>query len=213
MQTRKIRLKLLTQVQIETIETSVRTFGELKDLISKDSALNSKVFEGGSDIVMIDRDSKVEYGKMKDAILPSGDCILIVQPNKTKSGAEISLSDLSSLSYNALRSYGSTLNKEENADIDLSGNKQAIYKRISNYLVDNTDEIREDLDADVQARIIDAKYVAIKNSMKTSMDLLEDLMSDIQDYRNPTVEEDAIIHVTEESLDKEVLELMETYGK
>ena len=212
--TRKIKLKLLTQVKLEVIETNVRTFGELVDLIKKDSDLNSAVFGGGDDIVMIDRDTKVEYGNIPAAVLPATDCIMFIQPVKTKSGADFqySSSEISKLPYNDLRSYGSKLNRENNANIDLSGNTSELKTKIYGYLVK-----QEDVEESLEERIVDAKFCAIKqnledgkNKLCTAIELVRDLEETIASMTN-SYPEDIVELITEESLDEEQQELLASY--
>ena len=100
---RKISFKLLTQAQLEVLETSARTLGELKAEISRNQRLRGKIAFG--EVQLIERETKATFGDIDDAILPATDCIMFVVPRKTKSGAP----DLASMSYTALKAEAQRL--------------------------------------------------------------------------------------------------------
>lgn len=209
--TRKIRLKLLSQTKIETIETNARTYGELVSLIESDSELNSKVFSGGDDIIMIDRDTKVEYGNIDNAILPATDCIMFIQPAKTKSGCdfEFSSSEISNMNYNEIRSYGSKLNKTFNANIDLSGNTAEVKGKVFSYLISQESVTENNLEKEANEKFSQIKEVLSsgKEYISTAASLLQELEDSIMNLSNAGV----IDIVTEDSLDEEYINLMESY--
>lgn len=130
---RKIKFKLLTQINLEVLETSARTFGELKADMAKHSTLNAVSFNNSQ---LIERETKVMYGTLDDAVLPATDCIMFVTPVKTLSGADIpTITELQEMGYNELRSLGSKLNKENDADIDLSGKRDDILDRMEDFVL------------------------------------------------------------------------------
>ena len=83
MSTRIIKLKLLTQSSIVTIETSARTFGELK----AESAVKALKIPWNS-TKLIDKDTKVTFD-LDESVLPAISCLMFVTPTKTKSGADL----------------------------------------------------------------------------------------------------------------------------
>ena len=86
MSTRTIKLKLLTKLALETVETSARTFGELKaEIASLGIDWNSSK--------LIDRASKASF-EMDDSVLPATDAIMFVMPTKSKAGAGLEYKDV-----------------------------------------------------------------------------------------------------------------------
>lgn len=81
MSTRVVKLKLMTQQALVAIETGVRTFEEFKAL-PEVQALNLQ----WDQIALIDRATRNTIS-LDGALLPNIDCLLFVQPTKTKSGA------------------------------------------------------------------------------------------------------------------------------
>jgi len=119
---RKIRFKLLTQIQLETIESNARTFGELKEQV-QNSLISDKIrFDG---VQFIERETKAAYGAINEAILPQTDLLFYVQPLETKSGV-----DFENMSYTDLYKLCSKLNRENNAGIKF--NQLPKYKIIEN---------------------------------------------------------------------------------
>lgn len=89
MSTRTIKLKLLTKLKLETIETSARTFGEFKAEITElDIDWTSSK--------LIDRASKASFD-LDEAVLPAVDAVMFVMPTKSKAGAD--------LPYKVVKSY------------------------------------------------------------------------------------------------------------
>lgn len=82
---RIIKLKLLTQEQLVSIQTEARTFGEFK----KEEAVQ-KLEIDWSAAKLIDRATKTSL-ELDEAVLPEVDSsIMFVMPTKTKSGADLS---------------------------------------------------------------------------------------------------------------------------
>lgn len=80
MSTRIVKLKLMTQQALVSIETGVRTFEEFKAL-PEVIAMNLQ----WDQITLIDRATRNTIS-LDGALLPNIDCLLFVQPTKTKSG-------------------------------------------------------------------------------------------------------------------------------
>jgi hypothetical protein len=78
---RTIKLKLLTQTELVKIETSARTFGELKS-----ESIVSDLGIDWSSAKLIDRASKATF-EVDESVLPAVDSIMFVMPTKSKAGA------------------------------------------------------------------------------------------------------------------------------
>ena len=190
---RKIKFKLNTQTNLEVIETNARTFGELKAEMSKHSVLGTVNF-GNSQL--IERDTKVMYGAIDDAILPAVDCIMFVTPVKTNSGCDVpSEADLLEMGYMELRSLGSKLNKEANAGINLQGKRYDILERILGY--------RASLN-EVELTLVDEAYYHL-NELKSIIAELSKVTK--------TPEEPTAIKVTLSQLEEEAKQLAELFKK
>lgn len=136
---RKIRLKLLTQSQLVTLNTEAYTFAELQKEVENHPELKDVVVSGKSQF--IDNATKAVYGTIPDAILPVGDCLMYVVPTQTKLGCDVpTKSAVEQMTYTELRSLGSKLNKENGATIDLSGKRVDVLERVVNWL----DSLEED---------------------------------------------------------------------
>jgi hypothetical protein len=77
---RTIKFKLLTQVELVSIETNAATFGELK---SEDAVKRLEIDWTSSKL--IGKTSKVSYD-LNESVLQQSDTIFFVTPTKTKSG-------------------------------------------------------------------------------------------------------------------------------
>jgi hypothetical protein len=114
---------------LKTLQSAASTWGQLKDSLS-----NLYPSANFNKLKAVDRATKVSY-EVDDAVLPQNDLVLFIFPKEIKSGASIQSSDvkeLSEMSYNYLRSYGSK------CGIDVSGKKADIVKRIAEYNKANT---------------------------------------------------------------------------
>lgn len=159
------RFKLTTQIGLETLESNATTFGELKrdiqnsDLASKISFERSTENRDGQEwvrtIKLIERNTQAEFGAIDEARLPAGDSLIFfVTPMEHKGGLvdvqELHLesfgvveSELEELGYNEIRSFGSKLNKQYGARIDLSGKRDSILFNILNWLENYYNELDE----------------------------------------------------------------------
>ena len=80
---RVIKLKVLSQSELVKVETSARTFGELK----KEEAVAALGIDWTS-AKLIDRASKASF-EVDEAVLPATDAIMFVMPTKSKAGADL----------------------------------------------------------------------------------------------------------------------------
>lgn len=121
---RKVTLKLTTQKDLIKHESNARTYGELQ------SELKDVKFSG---MRVVERSTKMTL-QHDDAILPAGDFVLFLVPEKVKSGmGNKKLSDVSTAGYNELRSHASHLNKKHGATIPMSGGTEDIRKAVKAY--------------------------------------------------------------------------------
>ena len=81
MNSRVLKLKVLTQNELVKVETSARTFGELK----KEDAVMALGIDWTS-AKLIDRASKASF-EIDEAVLPATDAVMFVMPTKSKAGA------------------------------------------------------------------------------------------------------------------------------
>lgn len=81
MSLRVLKLKVLSQSELVKVETSARTFGELK----KEEAVAALGIDWTS-AKLIDRASKASF-EVDEAVLPATDAIMFVMPTKSKAGA------------------------------------------------------------------------------------------------------------------------------
>jgi hypothetical protein len=127
MSKRKVTLKLTTQKDLIHHESEARTYGELK------KELTAVKWDG---MRVVERASKNTLQR-DDAILPGGEFILFLVPEKVKSGKNKDglkkLKDIGSASYNELRSHGSYLNKVKNAQVTLNGGTEELRNAIQAY--------------------------------------------------------------------------------
>lgn len=139
------RFKLMSQIQLEELESNARTFGELKRDIQNSHLADKIVFDktvvqrDGKDwvstIKLFDNLIRSEYGSDDSAILPQGDkVIFFVMPFEHKGGQfdegvvqdifsfiedmtmKEFLDKIEELGYNELRSLGSKLNSKYKDD-------------------------------------------------------------------------------------------------
>ena len=138
---RKIKIKSPDRQNLVTIETSAVTKGQLiEEINSSDLGIST------ANINFVDYHSDVTYS-LDAAVLPGIDCLLLIVPTKTDQGIDfIDVDNLEEMGYNDLRSYGSKLNKEHSANIDLSGKRSDILEAILDYY-DSFEEL-DDLGTD-----------------------------------------------------------------
>jgi len=121
---RKVTLKLTSQKDLIHAESDARTFGELKKDLS-----NVK----WSGMRVVERSTKNTLQR-EDAMLPAGEFVLFLVPEKVKSGmSKKKLKNIATASYNDLRSHASYLNKSKNAGIALSGGTEQLRSAVQNY--------------------------------------------------------------------------------
>ncbi len=123
MSERKVTLKLTTQKDVIEHSTSARTFGELK------KELPSVKWDG---MRAVERSTKNTLDH-SEALLPAGDFIVFLVPEKVKSGAEVEQIDVESAGYNELRSHASQLNKLKDAQIAMNGGTEDLRKAVKKY--------------------------------------------------------------------------------
>lgn len=126
---RKVVLKLTTQKDLITHESAATTFGELK------SEMRQVKWDG---MRVVERTSKATL-QMDDAVLPQGDFILFLVPEKVKSGKKTSggadklSGPIDECKYNELRSHISWLNRNKDAGLDMSGGTDDLKLQLMEY--------------------------------------------------------------------------------
>ena len=126
---RKVVLKLTTQKDLINHESSASTFGELKKEMRQVKWSGMRVVERASKATL----------QMDDAVLPQGDFILFLVPEKVKSGRKTSggteelSKPIDECKYNELRSHISWLNREKGAGLDMSGGTPELQKALKKY--------------------------------------------------------------------------------
>jgi hypothetical protein len=196
---RKIKFKLLTRTELVTVETDARTFGQLKTQITANKELNALIQFGNNQF--IERDTKVAYGALEDALLPVGDCFMFVIPMKTKSGCDLpSVDALEEMGYSELRSLGSKLNKENGATIDLSGKRVDILDRIAIWLEDNNPEVDSSNLGELADDIMENANAIIESA------------AELKKMKLSAAEEPVALKITLTQLQKEAEELKKLLG-
>lgn len=143
---RKIRIKSPDRQNLVVFETNAATKGQLIEEIN-----NSELGISTTNINFVDYNSDVTYS-LDSAVLPGIDCLLLIVPTKTSQGAfYYTKEELNEIGYNSLRSYGSKLNREYDAKINLSGKRDDILENILEYYneVDINQNIQPEEDDEV----------------------------------------------------------------
>lgn len=126
---REVVLKLTTQKDLIKHQSEAATFGQLKKELRQVKWSGMRVVE---------RSTKATL-QMDDAILPQGDFVLFLVPEKVKSGRKSSggMSKLpkpiEECSYNDCRSHMSWLNREKDANLDMSGSTAGLQNELIKY--------------------------------------------------------------------------------
>lgn len=206
---RTIKFKLFTQTALESLTTDARTFGELKQAIKNSPNLVGKI--SFDNVQFIERETKVAYGNIEEAVLPAVDCIMFVTPTQTKLGATYpTLEEVDNMSYNELRSLGSKLNKEEMAGLDLSGKRADILEEILTYV-----KISILRDESQKASISEVNVLEKLDLIsRYASEVKEEVSGLLLKANTPVVvEEPAVIKVTVEMLEAEAKTLAARFKK
>lgn len=191
MSKRKVTIKLTTQKDVIEHNTGARTYGELKKELPKVKWDGMRVVERANKVTL----------QADEAVLPGGDFILFLVPEKVKSGLgskkKLKKPDLDKAGYNELRSHASVLNKMKDAQIAMNGGTEDLRKAVKAYYAAlETPDVADDqaaLEAIEAARknINDAIDVIIENAgkgggdntdyvVKVSVDDLDEEISSIK---------------------------------
>jgi len=195
MSKRKVTLKLTTQKDLINHESAARTFGELK------SELGNVKWDG---MRVVERTDKRTL-QLDDAVLPSGDFVLFLVPEKVKSGASKAkkavkkLKNIATAKYNELRSHASFLNNMKDAQIAMNGGTEELRKAVQTYydgkdtagstaegndVVATIEEARTKINAAIDTLIANAGNAAAVDTteylIKTSVDDLDNEFNDIK---------------------------------
>jgi len=126
---RKVVLKLTTQKDVIEHESAAMTFGELKKELRQVKWSGMRVVERATKATL----------QMDDAVLPQGDFVLFLVPEKVKSGRKTSggteelSKPIEECSYNECRSHMSWLNRNKDANLNMSGGTDDLQKQLKKY--------------------------------------------------------------------------------
>ena len=185
---RKIKFKLLTQNELVVVETSARTFGELKAEVETSEFKNVISFNNNQ---FIERANKTVYGKIDEAVLPATDCIMFVSPLETKLGACVD-----DMSYTEVRDYVIQLNKEKGAKISILGSTATLKAKVKEFL-GQTENVAQETSKDETESV----YDSIVRHANTIISLVGDLQKFVKSQKNE--ETKVVIKVTTDDLQQE----------
>lgn len=125
---REVVLKVTSQKDLIKHQSAASTFGELKKEMKQVKWSGMRVVE---------RSTKTTL-QMDDAVLPQGDFVLFLVPEKVKSGRKTSggvekLDDVNTANYNELRSHMSWLNREKGCSLNMQGGTEDLRRRLKDY--------------------------------------------------------------------------------
>jgi len=189
MSKRKVSLKVTSQKELIKKEVEARTFGELK------KELKDIKWDGMRVVVRETKNTLQDDG----ALLPAGDFILFVVPEKVKSGGKDGkkkLKDVDGASYNDLRSHASFLNKIKSAGIAMNGGTEDLRVAVKAYYAAlETPGKADDIDALAAIELARANInAAIDAIIATAGQTVEDTT-------------DYVVKLSAEDLDAEYAEL------
>jgi hypothetical protein len=192
MSKRTVTLKLTSQKDLVTHESSARTFGELK------KELPSIKWSG---MRVVERTNKTTL-QMPDAVLPATDFVLFLVPEKVKSGAASKkskglkkLKNIDEASYNDCRSHISFLNNMKDAKLSMAGGVDDLRKVLNEYYAEGKapingedpvaiiEECRVKINSAIDSIIESAKTGVVDSTeyvIKTSVNDLEDELAEIK---------------------------------
>ena len=126
---REVVLKLTTQKDLIKHQSEARTFGQLKKELRQVKWSGMRVVE---------RSTKTTL-QMDDAVLPQGSFILFLVPEKVKSGRKTTggteelSKPIGECSYNECRSHMSWLNRNKDANLNMSGGTGDLQAQLKKY--------------------------------------------------------------------------------
>lgn len=197
---RTFKFKLTTQIPLETLQSNAVTFGELKHDIENSSlgqkisfTRKSEVRDGNTwvkTIKLIEKTNLWEFGDIDEASLPSGDnLIFFVTPVEHKGGLLYSPEELhekenfdvvedviSEWGYNDLMKLGSQINKNYDADIDLSGKRSNILDNILEYFENYY------IMLPIDSESTDEKFKFVKDCLTTAINYISDAIDILEGY-------------------------------
>ncbi len=130
---REVVLKLTSQKDVIKHQSQANTFGQLKKELKQIKWSGMRVVERASRATL----------QMDDAILPQGDFLLFLVPEKVKSGRKASggteelSKPIEDCSYNECRSHMSWLNRNKDANLKMSGGTADLQKELKKYYKKN----------------------------------------------------------------------------
>lgn len=125
---REVVIKVTSQKDLIKHQSSATTFGELKKEVKQVKWSGMRVVE---------RSTKTTL-QMDEAVLPQGDFVLFLVPEKVKSGRKTEggvekLDDINTANYNELRSHMSWLNRNKGCSLNMQGGTEDLRRRLKDY--------------------------------------------------------------------------------
>ena len=160
--TREVMLKLTSQKDVVKHQTSARTFEELKKEMGNIKWSGMRVVERATKVTL----------QAPDALLPAGDFVLFLVPEKVKSGTKTEggiekLKDIENASYNECRSHMSWLNRNKGTNFNMSGGTDDLRLRLMEYYDDKkAGKPKADKKAKVPAKKSESKKSTSKTDKK-----------------------------------------------
>ena len=130
---RKVVLKLTSQKDPIEHQSEAATFGQLKKELRQVKWSGMRVVERATKTTL----------QMDDAVLPQGEFLLFLVPEKVKSGkktsggAETLSKPIEECKYNECRSHMSWLNRNKGASLDMSGGTTELQAELKKYYKKN----------------------------------------------------------------------------
>lgn len=193
MSKRKVTLKVTSQKELIKEESAARTFGELKKEMST-------VKWDGMRVVVRETKNTLQD---PSALLPAGDFVLFLVPEKVKSGGKdkkkkLKKIDVDTASYNDLRSHASVLNNLKSAGIAMNGGTENLRKAVKAYYAALETPGTED---------DDAALAAIEEARANINAAIDAIIENAGKGGAPVDTAEYIVKVTAEDLDAEYADL------
>jgi hypothetical protein len=197
MSKRKVTLKLTTQKDLIETESSARTFGELQKEMTN-------VEWSGMRVVVRSTKNTLQDD---NALLPAEDFVLFLVPEKVKSGVVEKLKNISTATYNDLRSHISYLNKMKKAGLPSDGGTEQLRKVVQSYY-DTKNPAKGPVIASKSTSVEkNSRIVAIEEARIKINEAIDVIIANAGEAKTVEDTTEYLIKVSLEDLDKEILEL------
>lgn len=193
---RKINIFFSQDQRKKPIVTSVRTWGELKEMLGK-REWGSEDFRNKTVRIRENRHTL----DVDSAVLPDESFTLFVFPEQQKGGA-YQKDEVMEYGYSAIRSLGSEINKKfPEAEIDLQGKAEDIRPRVNSWMKTNKLSV-----ADVNSAEVPDK----KKSMKKAATKVKSTVSRVAEATEATMKEEFDTKQLKKSAETAIVEAVHT---